>query len=69
VCLVELLETNGKPQTDLPGIVREEARVNGHVHGGHATCGSGTRASPFLIGLVTCSATRDDIVARAAWRR
>ena len=43
--------------------------MNGDVHGGHATCGSVTRASSFRIGLVTCFATRDGIVARAAWRR
>jgi hypothetical protein len=45
--------------------------VNGDVHGGHASCGSVTRASRFLIGLVTCIATHDRIsaVARAAWRR
>ena len=52
-------------------VVREEARVNGDVHGGHARCGSVTGASRFLIGLVTCFATHDGIpaVARAAWRR
>jgi hypothetical protein len=52
-------------------VVREEARVNGDVHGGHASCGSVTRASRFLIGLVTCFAMHGDIpaVARAAWRR
>jgi hypothetical protein len=45
--------------------------VNGDVHGGHASCGSATRASRFLIGLVTCFAMRDRIsaVARAAWRQ
>jgi hypothetical protein len=26
----------------------------GDVHGGHASCGSVTGASRFLIGLVTC---------------
>jgi len=43
--------------------------VNGDVHGGHASCGSGVRASRFLIGLVTCFATHDGIsaVARAVW--
>jgi len=66
---VSSLKANGKPQIDLPGIAQAEARVNGDVHGGHATCGSGTRASSFRIGLVTCFATRDGIVARAAWRR
>ena len=52
-------------------VVREEARVNGDVHGGHARCGSVAGASRFLIGLVTCFATHDGIpaVARAAWRR
>jgi hypothetical protein len=45
--------------------------VNGDVHGGHASCGSGARASRFLIDLVTCFATHDGIpaVARVAWRR
>jgi hypothetical protein len=33
--------------------MREEARVNGDVHGRHARCGSVTGASRFLIGLVT----------------
>jgi hypothetical protein len=33
--------------------MREEGHVNGDVHGGHATCGAVTRASRFLIGLVT----------------
>src|SRR5829696_8791295 len=52
-------------------VLREEARVNGDVHGGHARCGSVTRASRFLTGLVTCFATHDSIpsVARAASRR
>ncbi len=52
-------------------LVREEARVNGDVHGGQASCGSVTRASRFLIGLVTCFATHEGIpvVVRAAWRR
>ena len=52
-------------------VVREEARVNGDVHGGHASCGSVAGASRFLIGLVTCFATHGGIpaVARAAWRR
>src|SRR5438128_948707 len=51
--------------------VREEGRVNGEVHGGHARTGSVTRASRFLIGLVTCFATQGAIpsVARASWRR
>jgi hypothetical protein len=41
------------------------------LHGGQAWCGSVTRASRFLTGLVTCFATHDGIpaVARAAWRR
>src|SRR6266511_6186369 len=34
-------------------VVREEARVNGEVHGGHASCGSVAGASRFLTGLVT----------------
>ena len=46
-------------------VVREEARVNGDVHGGHARCGSVTGASRFLIGLVTCFATHDGIPAVA----
>src|SRR6266487_5812954 len=52
-------------------VMREEARVNGDVHGGHASCGWGTGASRFLTGLVTCFATHDGIpaVASAAWRR
>ena len=52
-------------------VVREEARVNGDVHGRHANCRSSSRASRFLIGLVTCFATHAGIpaVARAAWRR
>jgi hypothetical protein len=52
-------------------VVREEARVNGEIHGGHSSCGSVTGASRFLIGLVTCFATHDGIpaVTRAAWRR
>ena len=42
--------------------------MNGDVHGGHASCGSATGASRFLIGLVTCFATHGGIpaVARAA---
>jgi hypothetical protein len=49
-------------------VVWGEGLVNGDVHGGQASCGSVTGASRFLIGLVTCSATRDGIpaVARAA---
>ena len=52
-------------------VVREEGRVNGDVHDGHASCGSVTGASRFLTGLVTCFATQDGIpaVARAASRR
>src|SRR5260370_1100043 len=52
-------------------VVREEARVNSDVHGGHASCGPVTGASRFLIGLVTCFATHGGIpaVARAAWLR
>ena len=58
-------------QGGLRVVVREEARVNGDVHGGHASCGSATGASRFLIGLVTCFATHGGIpaVARAASRR
>jgi len=37
--------------------------MNGDVHGDHASCGSVTRASRFLIGLVTCFATHDGIPA------
>src|ERR1700726_4749749 len=52
-------------------VLREEGRVNGEVHDGHASCGSVTGASRFLIGLVTCFATHDAIpaVARAVWPR
>jgi hypothetical protein len=51
--------------------VREEARVNGEVHGSHGSCGSGGGATRLLIGLITCFATHDGIpaVARAAWCR
>ena len=51
--------------------VRKEARVNGDVHGSHASCGSAAGASRFLIGLVTCFATHGAIpaVARASWSR
>jgi hypothetical protein len=34
-------------------VVREEARLNGDVHGGHSRWGAATGASPFLIGLVS----------------
>src|SRR5438552_14231814 len=44
-------------------VVREDARVNGDVHGGHSRCGSVTGASRFLTGLVTCFATHDAIPA------
>ena len=37
--------------------------MNGDVHAGHASCGSVTGASRFLIGLVTCFATHDGIPA------
>src|SRR6266581_8444012 len=49
----------------------EEAGVNGDVHGSQASCGSGTGASRFLTGLVTCFATHGGIpaVALIAWRR
>src|SRR5260370_13795871 len=33
-------------------VMREEAPMNGDVHGGHASCSSVTGASRFLIGLV-----------------
>jgi hypothetical protein len=58
-------------QGGLRVVVREEAGVDGDVHGGHASCGSRAGASRFLIGLVTCFATQDGIpvVARAALRR
>ena len=46
-------------------VVREVGRVNGDVHGGHASCGSATGASRFLIGLVTCFATHGGIPAIA----
>ena len=49
-------------------VMREESRVNGEVHGGQASCGSVTGASRFLIGLVTCFATRDGIPAVARRR-
>src|SRR5436305_2079243 len=51
--------------------VREKGRVNGEIHRGHASTGSGAGASRFLIGLVTCFATQGAIpsVARASWRR
>jgi len=35
--------------------------VNRDVHSGQARCASVTRASRFLIGLVTCFATHDGI--------
>jgi len=56
-------------QGGLRVVVREEARVNGDVRDGQASCGSGADASRFLIGLVTCFATHDGIPAgpRAAW--
>src|SRR5919199_5194693 len=53
-------------------VVWEEARVNGDVHGGHASWGSVTAASRFLIGLVTCFAPHHGIPpgARGAyWRQ
>src|SRR5262249_44345784 len=52
-------------------VMREEARVNGDVHGSQASWGPVPRASRFLTGLVTRFATHDGIpaVARAAWRR
>src|SRR5580704_11139128 len=52
-------------------VVREEGRLNGDVHGVHRRCGSGTGASRFLIGLVTCLDTHEGIpaVARDSWSR
>jgi hypothetical protein len=52
-------------------VMQEEGPVQRDVHSGQASCGSVTRASRFLIGLVICFATHDGIpaVARAAWRR
>src|ERR671918_1635567 len=44
-------------------VVREEGRVDGEVHGGHASSGSMTGASRFLIGLVTCFAMHGGIPA------
>ncbi len=46
-------------------VVREVGLVNGDVHGGHANCGSATRASRFLIGLVIRFATHGGIPAIA----
>src|SRR5712691_4311029 len=46
-------------------VVREERRVNGDAHGGQTNSGSATRASRFLIGLVTCFATHGGIPAVA----
>ena len=42
-----------------------EARVNGDVHDGHASCGSATRASRFLTGLVTSFAAHVPVAAGA----
>src|SRR5215207_527452 len=72
--VVSDLEAEGVPierQGGVRVVVREEARVNGDVHCGHASCGSVTGASRFLTGLVTCFATHGGIpaVARAAQRR
>ena len=44
-------------------VVREQALVNGDVHGGHASVRSVTGASRFLTGLVTCFATHGGIPA------
>src|SRR5262245_19498664 len=68
------LEAEGiaiKGQGGLRVVLREEARENGDVHGGHASCRLVTGAFRFLIGLVTCFATHDGIpaVARASWYR
>ena len=71
------LKANGKPDLEAEGVavagqggvrvrVREEARVNGEVHGGQASRGPVTRASRFLTGLVTCLATHDGSPAAAA---
>src|SRR6478735_11357152 len=68
------LETESVPvegQSGVGIVLRQEARVNGDIHGGHASCGSVTRASRFLIGRVTCFTMHDGIsvVARLAWLR
>jgi len=49
----------------------EDGRAHRDVDDAHVRCGSVTRASRFLIGLVTCFATHNGIplVARATWRR
>ena len=72
--VVAYLEAEGvavEGQGGVRVVVREEARVNGDVHGGDYRCGSGADTSRFLTGLVTCFATQGGIpaVARAAWRR
>ena len=58
-------------QRGLRVVVREEARVDGDVHGGHASWGSAAGASRFLTGLVTCLATHGGIpaISRDASRR
>src|SRR3954452_16760745 len=58
-------------QRGLRVVVGEEGRVDGDVHGDHATDGSATGASRFLTGLVTCLATQAGMpaVPRAASRR
>src|SRR5205807_8902935 len=66
--VVANLESEGvaiERQRGVRVVVREEARVNGDVHGSQASCGSVTRASRFLIGLVTCFATHGGIPAVA----
>src|SRR6185312_6648682 len=65
------LETEGvavEGQRRFRIVLREEAGVDADVcavHGDHARWGSGTRASRFLTGLVTCFATHDGIPAVA----
>jgi hypothetical protein len=53
---------------DGAGLAGEAAPVNHDLHDRHASSGSVTGASRFLIGLVTCFATHNGIpvVARAA---
>jgi hypothetical protein len=47
-------------QGRVPIVARELGLVEADVHTGHATCGSATGASRFLIGLVPCFATPGD---------
>ena len=43
--------------------MREQDLVNGDAHDGHVRRSWATRASRFLIGVVTCFATQDGIPA------